>query len=141
MLNQNSPIHSFEDLTVYQDAYRGMVLIAKHILPRLPAHERFDLGSQLSRSSKSAPRLISEGYAKRHQKAGFQKYLDDTLAESNETKVSLMQARDLYGVLLENPDLIDLYDKISRQVYNLSASWGDARKKRYSSDARRNVPR
>jgi hypothetical protein len=26
-------------------------------------------------------RLIAEGYAKRHQKAGFQKYLDDALAE------------------------------------------------------------
>ncbi len=55
----------------------------KKVLPRLPPEEKYDLRDQLSRSSKAVPRLIAEGYAKRHQKYGFHKYLDDAMAESN----------------------------------------------------------
>jgi four helix bundle protein len=73
-----------------------------------------------------APPRRAEGYAKRHQKHGFQKYLDDAMGECNETIVSLEQCRDLYG---ENVDkklceqLIDLYDKLGRQLHNLSLAW------------------
>ena len=66
----------------------------KEIVPRLPDSEKFDLKDQLSRSSKAIPRLIAEGFAKKHQKAGFQKYLDDAMAESNETQVSVCQSKD-----------------------------------------------
>jgi len=51
-----------------------MLEIARVILPKLPQSEKFDLRDQLSRSSKAPPRLIAEGFAKKHQKAGFQKY-------------------------------------------------------------------
>ena len=54
-----------------------MLIVMREVLPRLPNSERFDLKDQLSRSCKAIPRLIAEGYAKRHQKAGFQKYLDE----------------------------------------------------------------
>ena len=73
-----------------------MLLVMKEIVPKLPNSEKYDLKDQLSRSCKAIPRLIAEGYAKKHQKSGFQKYLDDAMGECNETIVSLEQCRDLY---------------------------------------------
>ena len=78
----------------------------------------------ISRSCKAVPRLIAEGYAKKHQKSGFQKYLDDAMAESNETIVGVEQCKDIYNINAKLCDsLIDTYDKISRQLYNLSEAW------------------
>ena len=70
----------------------------------------------------------AEGYSKKHQKKGFQKYLDDAMAESNEMIVSLSHARDLYSGYVDPKfceNLIDLYDKSSRQLYNLATKWRD----------------
>ena len=90
-------ITSFRDLDVYQNTYNACIEVMRKIIPKLPECEKYDLKNQLSRSCKAIPRLIAEGYAKRHQKMGFQKYLDDGMAECNETIVSLSQARDIYG--------------------------------------------
>jgi len=71
-------------------------------------------------------RLIGEGNSKKHQKKGFQKYLDDAMAESNEMIVSLSHARDLYPNYVDPKlceELIDVYDKSSRQLYNLATKW------------------
>jgi len=118
------PIRSFRDLDVYQSTYSAMLKVAKEVLPKLPESEKFDLRDQLSRSTKAIPRLIAEGYAKRHQRAGFQKYTDDAMAECNETQVGLEQARDLYGIDKDLIDsLVDIYDKAGRQLYKLSIAW------------------
>ncbi len=94
------------------------------IIPQLPASERFDLRDQFSRSCKAIPRLIAEGYAKKHQRAGFQKYLDDALAECNETIVGLEHTRDIYqlepGLCAE---LVTIYDRSARQLYKLALAW------------------
>ncbi len=119
-------IRSFHDLDVYQNSYTAMLKGFKDILPKLPPEEKFDLKDQLQRSSKAIPRLIAEGHSKRHQKKGFQKYLDDAMAESNETIVSLCQTRDLYPQFVDLAicnELISSYDIISRQIYNLSIAW------------------
>jgi len=119
-------IKSFQDLDVYQSSYKAMLAVFKHILPELPKEEEYDLKDQLRRSAKAIPRLIAEGHSKRHQKKGFQKYLDDAMAESNETIVSLSQARDLYPRYVDINicnELIDTYDKASRQLYKLSLAW------------------
>jgi len=126
-MEAKKPIRSFQDLDVYQVAYQAMLEVFKHILSKLPAEEKYDLVDQIRRSTKAVPRLIAEGHSKRHQKKGFQKYLDDAMAESNETIVSLTQARDLYSSLVDEKrcdKLIDTYDKISRQCYNLAAAVG-----------------
>src|SRR3990167_4181459 len=105
-------IRSFSDLEVYQNTYKASLRVAREILSKLPPREKFDLTDQLSRSSKAVPRLIAEGYAKKHQKAGFQKYLDDAMTECNETIVSLEQTRDLYKldkIIIDK--LVDIYDK------------------------------
>lgn len=122
-------IASFKDLEVFQKSYSVSITVMRRIIPRLPPEEKFDLADQLRRSAKAIPRLIAEGYSKRHQRRGFQRYLDDALAESNETIVSISQARDIYDVL---PDLCDEvvkeYEIISRQIYRLSTVWVSFRK-------------
>lgn len=117
-------IRSFRDLEVYQNTYTASVVVMTRIIPKLPETERFDLKNQLSRSCKAIPRLIAEGYAKKHQKAGFQKYIDDAMAECNETIVCLEHIKDIYKLDLELcTELIDLYDKSARQLFKLAAAW------------------
>jgi len=126
METETRQIRSFHDLDVYQNTYTAMMTVFERVLPTLPREEEQDLKAQLRRSVKAIPRLIAEGHSKRHQKKGFQKYLDDAMAESNETIVSLCQARDLYSSCVSTEtcnDLIDCYDKASRQLYNLSIAW------------------
>jgi len=92
----------------------------------LPQSEKFDLKDQLSRSCKTIPRLIAEGYAKKHQQKGFQKYLDDAMGECNEMMVSLCHVKDLYPSLIDLKlceELIKLYDISGRQLFRLSESW------------------
>lgn len=101
-----------------------MLQVMKEILPQLPPSERYDQKDQLSRSCKAIPRLIAEGYAKRHQKAGFQKYLDDAMAECNETLVGIEQVKDIYEVQIELcKELVQTYDISGRQIYRLRESW------------------
>lgn len=88
---QNNKITSYRDLNVYQRSYAACILVMTQTIPKLPESERHDLKDQLSRSSKAVPRLIAEGFAKKHQRAGFQKYIDDAMAEANETQVGLCQ--------------------------------------------------
>lgn len=125
-MEERTKIRNFQDLDVYQSTYEAMRIVFAHILPKLPKEEEHDLKSQIRRSVKAIPRLIAEGHAKRHQKKGFQKYIDDAMTESNETIVSLCQARDLYSKDIDQEiceELIDTYDKASRQLFNLALAW------------------
>ncbi len=127
-----TPIRSFMDLEVYQNTYFASIEVISKIVPKLPRTEQSDLADQLRRSAKAIPRLIAEGYSKKHQKKGFQKYLDDAMAESNEMIVSLSHVRDLYSYYVDPKcceNLIDLYDKSSRQLYNLAVRWRNFRER------------
>jgi len=132
-IQQNKkPIASFRDLEVYQNTYKAMLLVMREIVPKLPTSEKYDLKDQLSRSCKAIPRLIAEGYAKRHQKFGFQKYLDDAMGECNETIVSIEQCKDLYPKYVNKEicdELIGIYDKSGRQLYRLSEAWNKFKSK------------
>ncbi|MFH1245737.1 MAG: four helix bundle protein [Candidatus Omnitrophota bacterium] len=132
MIENKGPIKSFRDLEVYQNTYKAAIDVMTKIIPTLPDSERYDLKDQLARSSKAIPRLIAEGYAKRHQKMGFQKYLDDAMAECNETVVSLSQCRDIYPNQIDKKlcdELISVYDISGRQLYKLSMSWTKFKKR------------
>ncbi|MBI5254735.1 four helix bundle protein [Candidatus Falkowbacteria bacterium] len=124
MENAKIRITSFRDLFVYQSSYGLMLSVIFKVLPRLPVCERNDLQNQLRRSCKAIPRLIAEGYAKRQQRAGFNKYLEDAMAETNETIVGLTQCADIYAIrgAFMN-EVIDGYDKVVRQLYKLNLSW------------------
>jgi len=120
-MQDKKPIQSYKDLDVYKNSYMASIRVMKEVLPKLPAIEKFDLADQLRRSVKAIPRLIAEGYAKRHQKHGFQKYLDDALAESNETEVSLQQCKDIYCI--ECNELLAAYERTGKQIFRLSQVW------------------
>lgn len=101
------------------------------IVPQLPNAEKFDLKDQLSRSSKAIPRLIAEGYSKKHQNYGFQKYIDDAMGETNETIVSLEHVKDIYKTEVKLcEELVDQYDKLARQLYKLSLAWDTFKNRR-----------
>ncbi len=126
MNNTTKPIMSFKDLEIYRNTYRDSITVMTRIIIKLPESEKYDLKDQLSRSCKAIPRLIAEGYAKRHQKFGFQKYLDDALAECNETIVSLEQAKDIYGDLVDKnlcEVLINNYNISAKQIFTLRTKW------------------
>ena len=125
-MERKKRISSFRDLEVYQNSYSAMLSVMKEIIPKLPESEKYDLKDQLRRACKAIPRLIAEGYAKRHQRAGFQKYIDDSMSECNEMVVSLSQARDIYPAYVNIKrcdELIDVYDKTGRQLYKLADAW------------------
>ena len=110
-------ITSFRDLEVYQKTYKACIDVMLKIIPNLPDSEKFDLKKQLSSSAKAIPRLIAEGYAKRHQKHGFQKYLDDAMAECNETIVGIEMCRDIFGEYIDKAlcqELVNSYDVYGR---------------------------
>jgi four helix bundle protein len=124
---KEKPITSFRDLQVYQNSYSACIEVMTKIIPSLPESEKFDLKKQLSSSVKAIPRLIAEGYAKRHQKYGFQKYLDDAMAECNETIVGMEMCRDIFGNHIDKKlcqELVNIYDVCGRQLYKLREAWG-----------------
>ena len=55
-------------MEVYQNTYAGSVEVITKVIPKLPKEEQSDLVDQLRGSSKAIPRLIAEGYSKKHQK-------------------------------------------------------------------------
>jgi four helix bundle protein len=122
----NTKIKSYTDLDVYQRSYKLSIIVCIKVIIRLPKEEKFDLIDQLRRSVKATPRLIAEGFGKKHQKKGFQKYLDDAIAETNETIVSLCHARDIYYNKINSKSiqkLIDEYEIVGKQLYKLKQSW------------------
>lgn len=125
-IKMNAKIKSYTDLDVYQRSYKLSIIVCTKVIIKLPNEEKFDLIDQLRRSVKAIPRLTAEGFGKKHQKKGFQKYLDDAIAETNETIVSLCHARDIYYDKV-NPEsvqkLIDEYEIVGKQLYKLKQSW------------------
>lgn len=127
-------LRSFYDLRVYQSTYNASLVVMTKIVPKLPKEEQFDLANQLRKSVKAIPRLIAEGYSKRHQKKEFQALLDDAMEESNETIVSLSHVKDIYKVEIDLcKELIDIYDKASRQLYKLSLAWSNFKERRITT--------
>ena len=129
---RKKPIRSYKDLDVYQLSYTLSIEVLIKVLPKLPKCEQYDLTDQLRRSVKAIPRLIAEGYAKKHQHKGFHKYIDDAMAEANETVVSLSHCKDAYYSYIDPnlcETLINKYDIIGRQLYRLREAWKDFRKR------------
>jgi len=56
-MENKKPIRSFQDLEVYQTSYQAMLEVFRHVLPKLPVEEKYDLVDQLRRSIKAVPRL------------------------------------------------------------------------------------
>ncbi|HAK00263.1 MAG TPA: four helix bundle protein [Bacteroidales bacterium] len=65
---------SYRDLEIYQLAFALALSIRKKSL-ELPNPDKFEVGSQIRRSSQAIKDTIVEGYGRRRYKADFIKYL------------------------------------------------------------------
>lgn len=120
------PIRSFLDLDVYKKSYQAALLVNKDIIPKLPTTEKYDLIDQLRRASKAIPAIIAEGYARKHHKKDWQKYIDQGIGEANEMIVHLSLVKDLYARCVNVKlceELIKTYDIIGKQLFNLGKNW------------------
>ena len=86
---------SFEDLTVFQRAYR-LSLEVHRTSVRLPKIEQYALGDQLRRASKSIPANIAEGFGKqRDSMAEFRRFLRVAMGSADEMRVWSRYCLDL----------------------------------------------
>lgn len=109
------------------------MIVVKNILLKLPPSGKFILTDQLNHFPKTIPRLMAEGDAKKHQKPGFQKYLDGALPECDKTIVSLEYVKDIYGIEL-CVKIIGHYDKSVRQLYQLAKKQGNFKNRRRKNE-------
>jgi len=117
---------SFRDLDVYKRLYQAMLLIAEKILIKLPAEEKFGLIDQMRRASKAPLAIIAEGYAKKHYRKDWMRYINDAIGECNEMITHLSCCKDLYSRYVDTgliEKLIADYDISGKQLFCLGKSW------------------
>ena len=118
-------IRGYEDLEVYRESY-NLVLKMYEITRKYPAEEKYNLISQLRRSSMSIVLNIVEGYGRKDSAKEFQHFLRNAIGSSNETRVLIKISRDLgYIEEAEYKKLEEKYEMLSKKVYRLKESWKD----------------
>ena len=115
-------MESFEDLEVFQRAYR-LSLEVHRISLKLPRIEQHALGDQIRRASKSICANVAEGYGRQNRsKAEFKRFLAMAIGSSDEMRVWARYALDL-GYLDEPTwrQWRDEYQTIARMLQSLVA--------------------
>ena len=124
-------VTGFQDLEVYQTLFKLMTIVITKVLPKLPKEEKFDLVDQTRRACKAPSALLAEGFAKRYQKKGWGKYIDDCMGECYEMINHLSTIKAVYPAYC-NPEscqkLIDTYDICCKQLTKLKQAWKDYHK-------------
>jgi four helix bundle protein len=117
-------ITSFEDLEVFQRAYRLSLEIHKLSL-EFPQREQYGLGEQIRRASKSICANIAEGFAKQsYSKAEFKRYITIALGSSDEMRVWIRYCLDLTYITEDTwSRWRDEYKEISKMLQGLNRSW------------------
>jgi len=112
-------ITSVRDLNVFKMAYASSLEIYK-ITKAYPIEERFDLTSQIRRSSKSVAANILEAWRRRRYPKNFVSKLNDAETEADETILWLDMSYDL-GYLEKTPydTLRDKYEHILAMLVNM----------------------
>lgn len=85
-------LKSFHDLRVYQEL-RRLHLQVHYISLEFPKFEMYELGSQIRRSSNSAPANLAEGFGSRHTNMYIES-INRALGEVRETQHHLTIAHD-----------------------------------------------
>ena len=122
MTRAENRVSSFEDLEVFQRAYRASLEIHKESL-QFPKIEQYAMADQIRRASKSICANIAEGFAKqRRSSAEYRRYLLMAIGSADEMRVWARYALDL-GYLDEPAwrQWRDEYQTIARMLQSLVA--------------------
>ena len=76
---------SYKDLEIWKLSNELMAEVHQMTLNNLPSFERFEIGSQIRRSSKSVKSNIVEGYGRRIYKQQYIQFLVTAMASNIET--------------------------------------------------------
>ena len=117
-------INSFEDLEVFQRAYKLSLEIHKHSL-EFPQREQYGLGEQVRRASKSICANIAEGFAKQSYSAReFKRYIAIAIGSSDEMRVWIRYCLDLEYISEATwQRWRDEYQSISKMLMAMNRSW------------------
>ena len=117
-------IESFEDLEVFQKAYRISLDIHRVSLT-FPKVEQYALGDQRRRASKSIPANIAEGFGKQSKSAAeFKRFLTMAIGSADEMRVWIRYAHDLgYIDRATWEGWRDEYQEIAKMLQGLHKSW------------------
>ena len=123
MTEDRKAMASFEDLAVFQKAYKVSLQVHKVSL-NFPKAEQYSLADQLRRASKSICANLAEGFGKRASAAEFKRYLLMALGSSDEMRVWIRYSLDL-GYIDETTwrDWRDRYQEISKMLQGLHRRW------------------
>lgn len=111
--------HSVRDLDVYQLAFRTAMTVFQ-ISKQFPADERYELTSQIRRSSRSICSNLAEGWRKRRYQAVFINKLTDAGQEATETRTWLEFALACKYIDQELFDTLDdRYDHICAMISSM----------------------
>ncbi|MBK9291874.1 MAG: four helix bundle protein [Bacteroidetes bacterium] len=105
----------YKDLEIFRISFDLAVSVHKMSL-QLPAYEKFELGSQIRRSSKSIYAQIAEGYGRRRYKQDFIKFLTNALASGDECISHIMMINQLYPEQTAWEDLLESYEMLGRKI-------------------------
>ena len=122
MAGRKAKVESFEDLQVFQRAYRLSLEVHRASL-KLPGIEQRALGDQIRRASKSICANVAEGYGRQNRsKAEFKRFLAMAIGSADEMRVWARYAFDL-GYLDESTwrQWRDEYQTIARMLQSLVA--------------------
>lgn len=111
-------LRSFRDLKVYQKL-KALRLEVHNETMGFPKFEMYELGSQMRRSSNSAPALIAEGWGRRHTNM-YSEATNRSLGEVRETQHHIDVAKD--KKYLTEPRFQDVdarYDECGRMLEGL----------------------
>jgi four helix bundle protein len=116
-------IQSYRDLDVFNLAYT-LAMEVFRLTACFPKEERYALVDQIRRSSRGVCGNIVEGFARRRHENVFKNSLNNSLGESEETKLWLDFALDCeYVQAGEHARLTAGYDQVSAMLWTLMTRW------------------
>ena len=116
-------VRSYRDLDGFNLAYT-LAMEVSRLTARFPREERYGLVDQARRSSRSVCGNIVEGFAKRRHGNVFKNSLNNSLGESEETKLWLDFSLDLeYISPDEHRRLATGYRQVSAMLWTLMNRW------------------
>ncbi len=110
---------SFRDLTVFKKAF-ALAIDIFHITKKFPPEEKYELTSQIRRSSRAVCRAIGEGYRKRQYPKHFSSKMSDADMENTETQISLDFAENCkYISQAEYQELLNKLEEVGRMLNHM----------------------